>query len=169
MNKTALFSMAVSLGLASLSVNAARPQTIPSAMDMGVLCICHWGVDPGCSISWKDTGARDYGVHIEFKAKWIVDGVDMSSVAKLNLDDNWFCDTTNMCSASGEFVLPKYPDNAAVAFDSKVKAFGSGPDGVTPRNFSKQTEACNLPEYTPSEDDDSFGDGDTVIIYPTQF
>ena len=70
----------------------------------------------------------------------------MSSVAKLNLNDNWACDpVTGMCSASGEFVLPDHPDDAVFTFDGKVKGMGRGADGVTPRNFARNKGACNLP------------------------
>lgn len=147
MKKTALISMAVSLGLASLSVNAGNRHAVSSYMDLEVDCTCDWSSDPGtCTVSWNDVNARNYVPRIEFKAGWKAGDVRMWSVAKLNLNDNWACDpVTGMCSARGEFVLPDHPDDAVVRFDGKVKGMGSGPDGVTPRNFARNKGACNLP------------------------
>jgi len=148
MKKTALISMAVSLGLASLSVNAENRHAVSSYMDLEVNCTCDWSTDPGtCTVSWNDVSARNYMADIRFDAQWSTVDVSMSSQANLKLNDSWNCDNvTGMCSASGEFVVPSdYPDDATITFDAKVMGVGSGPDGVTPRNFARDKGACNLP------------------------
>jgi hypothetical protein len=172
MKKTALISMAVSLGLATLAANAASPHRVSPYMDLGVSCSCDWTNHPGtCTVSWSDVaGAQTYGGSIELQAEWVVNGIDMSSKAKLDLDEDWACDSvTGTCSASGEFALPDYPDNAAVTFDGKVAGLNNGWDGVTRRNFAKGTGACNLPENNSSDDSNPFDDDGTVIIDLSQY
>lgn len=164
MKKTALVSMAVSLGLASLPVNAAKPHPVSEYSDLGVSCTCDWLTEPStCTVTWRDAGAPTYGVSIELEAEWDVNGVTTSSKAKLDLNDNWACDSAT-CSASGEFALPYYDGDATITFDGKVKAFNNGRDGVTPRNFAKETGACNLPGSGQSLDD-----VDDPVIDPSQY
>ena len=167
MKKTALISMAVSLGLATLAANAARPNGVSPYMDLGVSCSCDWNDSADtCTVSWSDVpGAQTYGGSIELRAQWVEIDTDMSRTAKHDLDEDWACDSvTGTCSASGEFSLPNYPDNAAVTFNGKVTGLNNGWDGVTRRDFAKGTGACNLPENNPSDDSNTFGDDGTVII-----
>jgi hypothetical protein len=154
MNKTALISMAVSLGLASFSVNAANRHAVSSYMDLEVACTCDWSTDPGtCTVSWNDVSARDYMADIRFDAKSSSGDQSLLTEAILKLSDSLACDpVTGMCSASGEFAMPdSYPPDAAVTFEARVKGVGSGPDGVTPRNFTRNKGACNLPVDEPEE------------------
>jgi hypothetical protein len=161
-----LLSMVASLGFASFSVNAARPLPVSPYSGFGVSCVCDWSTSPGtCTVSWSDVGARTYGVGIEFNAEWNDGGVDMSSEAYLDLDENWACDSGG-CSASGSFILPYYSPGAVIAFEGKVKGFNTGPDGVVPRNFAKETGTCNLPgDDSPA--DDEVDDG--PVIDPNQY
>lgn len=155
MKITTLISMAVSLGLASVSVYAKNPHPLSPYMDLNVSCSCDWSADPGtCTVSWSNVGAPAYGVSIELEAEWVDNGVSMSSGAELDLDDNWACDSvTGICEASGEFVVSDYPDDANIKFAGKVKGFDVGPDGVTSRDFAKQTGECNLPDSGQNSSD----------------
>ena len=147
MKKITLISMALSLGIASFSVNAKKPHPDSLYPGLNVSCTCDWSADPGaCTVSWTNVGAPAYGASVVLEAEWTTDGVDMSSSAALDLDDNWVCNSLmGTCSASGEFVLPDYPDDAVLTFDGKIKGFDNGPDGVTSRDFIKETGKCNLP------------------------
>ena len=144
MKKITSISIAVSLACASFVVNAKQPHPA-SPYDVGsVTCTCSWGDTSTCEVSWGDAGAPSYGVDVEFEAEWMVDDVEMKSIAGLDLDDNWMCDG-GTCSASGDFSLPDYPSDADIKFIGKVKGFDTGRDGVTSRDFVKATGDCNLP------------------------
>lgn len=145
MKHTATVSIIVSLACAPFAVHAKRPHPDPIYPITNVTCECDWSVDPAtCTVSWDDVDAPTYGVDVEFEAEWVMDGVEMSSSAELDLDDNWICDGTR-CSATGDFALPEFAEGAEIKFVGKVKGFDVGADGETSRDFVKATGACNLP------------------------
>jgi hypothetical protein len=146
MKKITLISIAVSLACASFVVNAKKPHPTSPYDIADVTCACDWVTVPNtCTVSWTHVGAPSYGVDVEFEAEWLVDGVEMKSTAKLDLDDDWMCEEIGTCTANGEFVLPEYSGDADIKFVGKVKGFDTGPGGSTPRDFIKATGACNLP------------------------
>ena len=150
MKRITLIATAVTIACVSLSASARKPHPINdyfNGLDGNVLCECDWLADPStCTVTWPDVSAPTYGVSVEFEAEWMEGEVDMESSAEISLDDNWMCDGIDgSCSATGEFVLPEFPEDADIDFKGKVKGFNNGRDGATPRDFMKATGECNLP------------------------
>jgi hypothetical protein len=162
MKTRSLIPIAVVTTLIATAAYAARPAVTQNSNDYsGTLepaCSCDWTAG-SCTASWKDLGYLGilnlvYGADIEFEAEWteevtLEDGtvtqVSQSAAAEVDLDDIYTCDGTT-CSATAAVVLPEYPDGAEVSFLTMVKAFENGSTGPRPRNFTKDTAVCNLPE-----------------------
>jgi len=142
MRKTTLLTMAMTIGIASFSAYAAKPVQ-PDPQDLGVACACDWSGYPGnCTVTWDDVGASTYGIELALQAEWVEAGSNMTSKVDVDLD-TWTCGGGG-CTASGDIALPYFPDDAEVAFDAAVKGFENR-GGPVPRNFAKDTGACNLP------------------------
>jgi len=163
MKKTTLITTAVTLGMAAFAVHAAPPGKSPPTNQfkdmLAPVCTCDWNAGE-CTASWTDVNSLgvtgvpvSYGADIEFEAQWIesstlADGttteVKREASAEVDLDA-YSCDGLT-CSATVPFALPEYPVDATTSFMAKVKAFETGSDGVTPRNFLKDVADCNLPQ-----------------------
>jgi|PlaIllAssembly_1097288.scaffolds.fasta_scaffold98607_3 hypothetical protein len=163
MKKTTLITTAATLGMAALAVHAAPPGKSPPVNQFKDLlapaCTCDWTAGE-CTATWTDVNSLgvvgfpvSYGADIEFEAQWIesttlADGtiaeVKREASAEVDLD-GYSCNGTT-CSATVPIVLPDYPVDATTSFMAKVKAFETGSDGLTPRNFVKDVADCNLPQ-----------------------
>jgi hypothetical protein len=162
MKTRSLIPIAVVTALFATAAYAARPAETQRTNDysetLAPACSCDWTAG-SCTASWNDLGYLGilnlvYGADIEFEAEWteevtLEDGtvtqVSRSAAAEVDLDDVYACDGTR-CSATAAVVLPEYADGADVSFLAMVKAFENGSSGDRPRNFTKDTAECNLPE-----------------------
>jgi len=156
MRKTTLITTAVSLGLAVFAVQAKPPGKVPPTNDftgnLAPTCSCD-STAGQCDVSWTDvnslgpiSGPVSYGADVERDAAWteIVEGVEVDKTSSASVDlEDYACDGA-ACSATATLPAADYPDDAEVGVSAKVKAFYIGPDGLTPRNFLKDTVECTI-------------------------
>ena len=163
MTKTSLIAAAATLGMAALVVHAAPPGKSPPVNQFKDLltpaCACDWAAGE-CTATWTDVSSLgltllpvSYGADIEFEAQWtesttLDDGTisEVKHEASVEVDlDGYSCNGLT-CSATVPFALPEHPGDATTSFMARVKAFETGSDGMTPRNFLKDAADCNLPQ-----------------------